>query len=79
MPSRADLSSLLRCLFGQDPERFEHGDAGTQEDSQLTAEMHQLPLVDLLLGDLELEEALLLQYRDRLQVAVEQRGRGGPR
>jgi hypothetical protein len=31
--------------------------------------VHQVPLVDLLLGDLELEDALLFQDRDGLQVA----------
>ena len=34
--------------------------------------MHQLALLDLLLRDLELKEALLLADRDRLEVPVEE-------
>ncbi len=73
MPSSAAFSSLLAGLLGEDPEGLQYRDAGAEEDGQLAAQVHELPLVDLLLGDLELEEALLLHDRDGLQVAVEQR------
>src|SRR5579863_2132431 len=67
------LEALVADLLRQDLECLENGNSGLHEDGELSREMHQLPTGNLLTGDLELENALLLDDVNRRQIALDER------
>ena len=59
-------------LIADDFHRVGDGDTGLDEDGQLTREVHQLFLLHLHGGELELQRAALLLDLHRVQVLIEQ-------
>jgi hypothetical protein len=64
------LEQLVTGLLGYHLQGFHDRDAGFDENAQLAGEVHDLFTRDHLLGDLELEDALMFLYVDRLQPAL---------
>ena len=66
------LEDLVSGLRGDDFECVDDRDAGSDEHAELPAEVHQLARLDLLLGDLVLEDAALRRHFDRQEIALRQ-------
>ena len=65
------LQRDVLCLVTDDLHRLGDGDAGLDEDGELTREVHQLLLLDLLLRQFEVERTALLRDLDGVEVLIE--------
>ncbi len=67
-PSQGDVLGLV----ADGHERLGDRDAGLDEDGELTREVHQLLLLDLLLGQLEVEQPAAFLDLGREEVLLDQ-------